>query len=254
MTDGGAPGWPAGPSRSLPAVSGAAPGSSTLPAGYVPGHTVLPPSESAVAPAREPARPFGQDFRDFVLRRLRWPFLISMTVFLVAAVGATAWSHANPDSAAGIIGQFLDAKGGTIAPEGKITAIGLFRNNARAGALLVALGFIAPLAIGALAVNGAMIGVAAGLAESGAGVAAWKVIVFGVLPHGIVELPALFFAGAIGLYAGTYWMRRRKPYSWGRMFALSGLAFLVLVVGFDAVAAVIEAHVTPLAMKAAGIS
>lgn len=241
MTVGGTQGWPAGPSQAYPA-------------GYVPGHTVLPPASSAsAAPAREPARPFGQDIKDFVLRRLRWLFVFSMAVFLVGAAVALAWSYANPDSASGIIDEFLEAKGGTIAPEGTITALGLFRNNVTAGALLAALGFIAPLAIGALAVNGAIIGVAAGLSESAAGIAAWKMIVFGVLPHGIVELPALFFAGAIGLYAGTYWMRKRKPYSWGRMFALSGLAFLVFVVGFDAVAALIEAHVTPLVMKAAGI-
>jgi uncharacterized membrane protein SpoIIM required for sporulation len=128
---------------------------------------------------------------------------------------------------------------------GTTFAARVFTNNAQVGALAFATGiaFAIPTLL-VLALNAVNVGIAAGLFHA-AGDAArfWGLI----LPHGLLELAAVFVAGGAGLRLGWAVI---APGERTRRAALSdeGRRAIVIVIGLVVVfgvAAVIEAFVTP---------
>lgn len=124
-------------------------------------------------------------------------------------------------------------------------ALRIFLNNARV-ALITAL--LSPLVVapGLLVfINGVVLGIALTYAASKLG---WAVAMASVLPHGVLEIPALLLAASASTSLGlAIWRaargRKREPWKkalWG--FAKTFAASLALF----AVAALIEAIVTPL--------
>lgn len=121
----------------------------------------------------------------------------------------------------------------------------VFTNNAGVGALAFGVGIAAGIpTLLVLALNGANVGLAAGLfhAAGDAGTF-WGLI----LPHGLLELTAVFVAGAAGLRLGWAVVapgeRTRRA-----ALAIEGRRAVVVVLGLVvvfALAAVIEAFVTP---------
>lgn len=126
------------------------------------------------------------------------------------------------------------------AARGTVT---LFVHNMRAVSLMTLLGLalgIYPI-VGML-VNGALLGVVFGAAFTG-NIPLLTVIV-GILPHGIIEIPALVFGAGAGLYLGWAPFNKRVwlGYREGLVDALKVLALCALML---AVAAIIEVNVTP---------
>lgn len=134
---------------------------------------------------------------------------------------------------------------------GHISALAVFFNNIQATAVIMLYGLIPFIQLPALALgmNAMMLGV----------MAAWYVAedisflayLAGVLPHGVLELPALFLAFGTGLYICAQVTRRcRKDKSalsvWGCMTVASQVLITILV-PLLIVASFIEAYVTPLA-------
>lgn len=81
------------------------------------------------------------------------------------------------------------------------------------------------------------------------GIAPWPLFLGGVLPHGIIEIPALMIGSAAVLYLGVAIVTPQSGRSMGEVM-LELLAdwmkiFVGLVVPMLAVAAVIEAYITP---------
>jgi len=73
----------------------------------------------------------------------------------------------------------------------------------------------------------------------------------GLVPHGVVELPAVLLAGSLGLEVGgeaVRWLRRR-PSRVRRRLRRAVRSYLVYVVPALAVAAVIEVFITPLFLQ-----
>ncbi|MBX6394222.1 MAG: stage II sporulation protein M [Alicyclobacillaceae bacterium] len=124
----------------------------------------------------------------------------------------------------------------------------IFLNNVKVALFFLVTGVLAgiPALLGVLG-NGALIGfVMAMLHHQGLPIGA--VLLYGILPHGVFEIPAFLLAAAFGLKLGWGWWRpksgntRKEAFlqGWRDAARAAGIAVLML-----AVAAVIEGTVTP---------
>ena len=127
----------------------------------------------------------------------------------------------------------------------------IFLNNAIKSAIVVYLGLLFglfPLVF--LLINGMVIGfLLFVMREQGADVA--DVLLYGILPHGILELPAIVIACAYGLKLGVLAMRRLAGRDGGELgytlrLTLPLILFLAAVL---LAAALVEATVTPWLMR-----
>ncbi|MGB8957186.1 MAG: stage II sporulation protein M [Tumebacillaceae bacterium] len=125
----------------------------------------------------------------------------------------------------------------------------IFKNNLFAAIVMIVSGIAFGIfTVLALLMNGMMIGVVFGVIGAHAGVSYWKTVMFGLLPHGIFELTAIFIAAAFGLKLGRVLIVPLKEktrlqsfgYVW-REIARAGVVVLVLLV----VAASVEGTITP---------
>jgi len=137
----------------------------------------------------------------------RLPILISTLVFVVSAGIAGTWLATTPaaiDAAmpAEVRGAYLEQEFEAYysSEPGTTFAARVFTNNAAVGALAFGAGILWAIpTLGVLVMNGVNVGIAAGLFHA-AGDAArfWGLI----LPHGLLELTAIFIAGGAGLRLG----------------------------------------------------
>ncbi|CAI6085435.1 stage II sporulation protein M [Cohnella sp. JJ-181] len=128
----------------------------------------------------------------------------------------------------------------------------IFVNNLVATAFAMYLGIAACIMpLFSLALNGLVMGYLFGqLADEGANI--WPLIARGILPHGILELPAVFLAAAYGILLGARLLQgigrsvAGKPEPWGRFVgALKRSVAVYVVVAFILlIAAAIESTIT----------
>ncbi len=133
---------------------------------------------------------------------------------------------------------------------GHLSASFLFLNNTRAVAFIFVAGLVSFSVLGILLymVNVALIGGLYAFLEL-IGMQPLPIFLAGVAPHGIFELPALMIGSAVVLYIGAAIVTPQTGKSMGEVI-LELLAdwakiFIGLVVPLLAIAAVIEAYVTP---------
>lgn len=133
---------------------------------------------------------------------------------------------------------------------GSISAPFLFMNNTRAVAFIFLMGLFSFGVLGILLylLNVSIIGGVYALIEL-LGMNPLPMFIAGVLPHGIFELPALMIGSAVALYMGATLVTPQTGKSMGEVL-IELLAdwvkiFLGVVVPLLAVAALIEAYVTP---------
>ena len=136
---------------------------------------------------------------------------------------------------------------GIVNEDGSLSALALFSNNLRA-TVFIMVPFIQLPAL-ALGVNTMALGVLASwyIAQG------YSIVAFlaAVLPHGLAEFPALILAFGVGLYVCGQVTRRlfRRDESalhiWDCLVLISRMLLLVLI-PLLAVAAILEAYVTPL--------
>lgn len=131
-----------------------------------------------------------------------------------------------------------------------ISASFLFFNNTRAMVAIFLAGLVSFSVLGVLfyMVNIGLIGGVFAVFEL-LGFSPWPIFLAGVLPHGIVEIPALMIGSAAVLYLGAALVTPQTGKSMGEV-VLMLLAdwtkiFVGVVVPMLALAAVIEAYVTP---------
>lgn len=147
------------------------------------------------------------------------------------------------------------------------TAWFIFLNNTKAALMMIGLGaifFIMPII--SLFANGLAIGYVM-KATALSGVASpVEMFIYGILPHGILELPAILVAGGIGIFLGfrlivwiiklfmrllrndrgdvrTFWEEEGKPVLLSRLKGLSFLIIFLITTLF--IAAAIEGFITP---------
>jgi uncharacterized membrane protein SpoIIM required for sporulation/ABC-type transport system involved in multi-copper enzyme maturation permease subunit len=134
--------------------------------------------------------------------------------------------------------------------KGSISAAFLFLNNTRAVTLIFFAGLFSFGVLGVLLymVNIGLLGGVFALFQL-LGAHPWQVFGYGVLPHGIFEIPALMIGSAAMLYMGVAIVTPQTGKSMGEVI-LELLAdwtkiFIGIVVPLLAVAALIEAYITP---------
>ncbi len=141
------------------------------------------------------------------------------------------------------------------ALQGKINAPYLFLNNTRAVAVMFLAGSVSFSVLGILIymLNIGLIGAVFALLQLLSiqlpGIHPWSIFFAGVVPHGIFELPALMIGSAVVLYMGVAIVTPQLGKSLGEVI-LELLAdwakiFLGVVIPLLAIAAVIEAYITP---------
>lgn len=134
--------------------------------------------------------------------------------------------------------------------KGSISAVFLFLNNTRAVTLIFFAGLFSFGVLGVLLymVNIGLLGGVFALFQL-LGAHPWQVFEYGVLPHGIFEIPALMIGSAAMLYMGVAIVTPQTGKSMGEVI-LELLAdwtkiFIGIVVPLLAIAALIEAYITP---------
>ena len=168
---------------------------------------------------------------------------ITALAFLALTVLAYIVGRLVPNIPVTIIRTFNEsiADAGIIRDDGSFSALALFGNNLRAMVMTVLYGFIPFLYLPALSLglNAAIIGMLAALMDG-----QWLLLLAGLVPHGIFEVPALLLSLAAGLCLCRNGKGMMKPLLLD-LLRVVGL----LVVPLLALAAVMEAYVTPLAMQ-----
>ena len=135
-----------------------------------------------------------------------------------------------------------------------INAPFLFMNNTRAVALIFFAGLFSFSVLGVMLymVNIGIIGGLFALFQL-LGIQAWPIFLAGVVPHGVFEIPALMIGCAVVLYMGVSIVTPQTGRSMGEVI-LELLAdwtkiFIGLVMPLLAIAAMIEAYITPALLQ-----
>lgn len=183
-----------------------------------------------------------------------WAYLCRIRLYVYLAMGVFAaflwlgyrFGEENPSETANLIGE-IGARMGSLAQESSFdTFLAIFGNNLHIDLAIIAFGMLAglvPLFI--LMVNAFIIGLFF-FYFSQQGLEA--IFLLGILPHGILEIPSLWFSAAAGLRIGAAALRklvRRHADLPGELEA--GLRFgAVFILPLTLLAALIETYLTPL--------
>lgn len=132
----------------------------------------------------------------------------------------------------------------------------IFLNNVRAVLVMMILGiFLGLFPVFSMLFNGVLIGFTLRLQEA-ADLSLMDLIFRGLLPHGILELPAIFIAAGYGLRLGITALRRLFPSQRAQVqtlgeIAMSGLALFGFLVILLLLASIIESTITPWLLNSA---
>jgi stage II sporulation protein M len=173
--------------------------------------------------------------------------ILAASIFLVSLIVGTLTGQ-------NIVEELIRQFGAVLAPLASTGSLSIllllivFINNAVKALGLILLGILlglVPLLF--IAVNGFVLG---GLGSALESVKGWGYVLASFAPHGIIEIPAILLAAALGFSLGIEsfkWLARRE--SRVKLQLSNGLRVYVrwILPGL-AVAAIIEAFVTPLVM------
>ncbi|SDX58838.1 stage II sporulation protein M [Marininema mesophilum] len=165
-------------------------------------------------------------------------------------IGGAVFGYIASDSIRGMLTPIWDQLKETIAKIGKEPEfwevyVAIWVNNMRAAATMIGLGlFFGVFPLVALLTNGVILGVVLGQASTLGKNPLW-VFVQSILPHGILELPAIIIAAAFGIRLGLLvmqWMiswvsptfRERNRKDWRHLFhripyVVGGVIILLIV-------------------------
>ena len=185
------------------------------------------------------------------LRELR-PYLIASILFFAvgAIIGAAGASHLPglADHFGDSVTGFLKTFRGLPKPQ---LAAAIFLNNSVKTLAAILLGLVIGIVPALfLVVNGVVLGVVLFLSSHSRGV--WPSLV-SILPHGVLELAAVFLGTAIGLMLGDFVLKRLLRKSDAKIGAELGRAlrfFSIVIVPMLLAAALIEAFVTTVMIGA----
>ena len=181
-------------------------------------------------------------------------------VFIALTAAFSIYFYQNMESAKEVLSMYVPQAKSVMNEDGSLSYIGIVMNNIFACAMCIGMGLVPFLFLPGWSVlsNCLVIGALLGYGAATGAQSPLSAIVFGLLPHGIFELPGFFLSMAMGIYlCRTLTMKLLGKAKDEKIFAmLNGIAktFVLVVVPLLIVAAVIECNVTPMVMKAAGLS
>ena len=202
---------------------------------------------------------------DFYKRQWNWIhrkahrlFLFSLGLFMVAALVSHYYFARHPALALKAFTRLSEILSQKISPDaaGFDLFFQIFLNNLQAGTLFFLLGFIPFLFIPAagILVNGIQIGLVSSVTLI-QGKPLAKVFLFGILPHGLFEIPALLFACTLGLYISIQILKKvldldKEKIPFVRIMTKTAAVWATVVLPLIVAGAMIEAFITPLLIKA----
>lgn len=140
---------------------------------------------------------------------------------------------------------------GLLDEQGNISTLLLLGNNVQATFTAMLMGIVpfVCLPVVSLALNAVVVGAAVALSGM-TGMAGWQMVLLGLLPHGIFEIPAIMLGVSMGLYLcrvmnGTLRKRPGTPRIEAVLPRLTAV-FLFGAVPLLVLAAVVETAITPL--------
>lgn len=192
------------------------------------------------------------------LQRLRTPLLVTTVLAIAAFAVGYQWTITNVPSmleraSSQNVTTFTELlkKSPDLQTLGRdISVTYLFRHNVRTMVIILILGIVSFSVLGMFIylINAALIGGVLGVFQI-IGLSPLNLFLYGILPHGIFELPALLLASATVLRLGIMLVTPQLGKSMGDIFIelLADWAkiFIGLVVPLLAVAAMVEVYVTP---------
>ena len=154
-----------------------------------------------------------------------------------------------------LMSQLLSIMGNLdiLEEDGSISALALFANNVRACTMIMLYGLIPFIRLPALALgtNAMMLGVLGAWYVSND--TSLLVYLAGILPHGILEFPAMILSFGVGLFVCSQrtlcYRKNTEAFSLMECIVLISRTLLFLLFPALALAAGIEAHITPLVLN-----
>lgn len=193
----------------------------------------------------------------FLREKVLRVFLVCVLVFLALSVAAYYVLLQYPDTAVTVYQEFSQMVDSSdiLDDSGNIRAMGLFFHNAQSAGISAIYGMVpfVFLPVLSLVMNGAVIGGVLAVLRIGSAVSIVRTVVFGLLPHGIFELPAILLAMAMGIYLckNITGLILKKP--WADRFEVSlehmARVYCTVILPLLFVAGLIEAYVTPVLMQ-----
>jgi uncharacterized membrane protein SpoIIM required for sporulation/ABC-type transport system involved in multi-copper enzyme maturation permease subunit len=198
------------------------------------------------------------------MHALAVPFAIMGAIALIGFWGSYIWTSVHvPEMSSALSQQELrelvgsaQESAGIIELGGRVPAARIFTNNVRATTLLFFSGLVSfsVLGLGIYVLNVALVGGV--LAVFGfMGYQPAVLFAAGVLPHGVFEIPALMLVSAAALHIGSVLVTPQAGKSMGQVLLEQLADGAVILIGVVwpllAIAAVVEAYVTPTILRAA---
>lgn len=171
--------------------------------------------------------------------------------FVVAGIMGVFAFNSDPDYAKELAEMLETMASGFADQEGFALALSIFLNNLKASALGVVFGIIPFIFIPAFIVfsNGMTTGSALAYAALGSGRSIMELLLVGIMPHGVFELPALMVSITIGIIMCkelTFALLRKPHLKLIEMFNQIARVYIVIVVPLLVLAAMVETFITPL--------
>lgn len=186
--------------------------------------------------------------------------LIVGGLFIAATAVFYFYFYENIADAQSVLSLYMPSVEAVTGKDGTLSLLALFRSNLFACATCVGLGLIPFIFLPAWALlsNSMMIGALLGVVQVSGVASLAKTVVFGLLPHGIFELPAFFLSMAMGIYlCKTLTLKIFGGAKEEKILPmLNGIAkgFVMVVIPLLIVAALLECFLTPQLMDMAGIN
>lgn len=188
-------------------------------------------------------------YKTYLMRRHLW----CMAAFVVLCALSAAVLGMFSQQAEAIVEGFVQEiqQSGLLDEQGNISLLLLLGNNLQATFMAVLMGLVpfVFLPVLSLVLNAVVVGAAVALSGI-MDMAVWQMVLLGLLPHGIFEIPAIMLGVSMGLYLcsamnGTLRKRPGTPRLEAVLPRLTGV-FAFGAVPLLVLAAVVETVITPL--------
>lgn len=191
---------------------------------------------------------------EFLKSKILWIFITLSLVFVGVSVLLYFVLLGHQEAVGALFKAFTEAilSKDILSADGSIASGSLFFNNLQATTMSILLGFMPFLflPVWVILINAGSLSVVFAMVKMTGVVSVGKMIVFGILPHGIFELTALFLGISLGFYiCKTLCIIVCKSNSGIRLKEelINVLrTYLLIIVPLLIIAALIESYLTPL--------
>lgn len=182
-------------------------------------------------------------------------FIFSAVLFILTAVLAYIYFLYHPEQAQSVFAKLAEILRRKIPLQsGFKQALAIFINNSMGSFLALFLGLIPFLFLPALSIisNGTAMGIVSAVSTT-QGLNPFKVFI-SIAPHGVLELPALFYAAGLGIYISREIIKHLffQEYIGESFITLVKkivITFMGVIIPLLLVAALIESFITPLLVR-----